>query len=68
LSHDRWAGIKKTRPNGAFSFFESTGTVLFSLLGLDTVLAVEALNASRGVHELLLAGKEGMAGRTNFNL
>src|ERR1039458_4762959 len=31
------------------------------------VLAAEALHAAGGIHELLLAGKEGMAGRADFN-
>jgi hypothetical protein len=33
----------------------------------DVVFFPEAFNAARGIHELLLAGKKGMAGRTNFH-
>ena len=32
------------------------------------VLAAETFHATGGVHELLLAGKEGMASGTNFNV
>lgn len=60
-------GIKKTRPKGAF-FVDSQVSELFGFRWLDAILAVKALNASRGVYELLLAGKEGVAGRTDFNL
>jgi len=33
----------------------------------DIVFPAEALNAAGGIHQLLLAGKEGVAGRANFN-
>jgi len=41
---------------------------LFAFGRLDAVFLVEALDAACGINELLLAGKEGMAGRTDFNL
>lgn len=41
---------------------------LFFFGGLDSIFLVEALDASCGVDEFLLSGKERMAGGTNFNL
>ena len=37
-------------------------------LFLNIVLLAEALNTAGGIYQLLLARKEGVAGRTNFNL
>ena len=34
----------------------------------NVILLAEALNAAGGVNQLLLAGKEGVAGGTNFHL
>ena len=45
------------------SFFSG---FLFSRIAFG-ILAAEALHAASGVHKLLLAGKEGMAGSADFN-
>jgi len=34
----------------------------------DTVFLLEALNSTRGIHELLLPSEEWVTARTNFNL
>jgi len=34
----------------------------------DIVFLAEAFNAAGSIHQFLLAGKEGVAGGTNFNL
>lgn len=38
------------------------------VLILEVVLSTEPFNTSRCIHELLLTGKKGVAGRTNLNL
>jgi hypothetical protein len=52
--------LHKKRPRPGAAFFKG---VLF----LDTVLLPEALNASGGIDQLLLAGEERMATGTDFN-
>src|SRR5450432_1333618 len=65
--------VHKTKPSpqrGLETFTES-GLVLRRCSGWSRrnlgVLAAEALHAAGGVHQLLLAGEEGVAVRANFN-
>jgi len=60
--------IKKPRWLWPCAAFSSADEALFRFGGFDTILAVEALDASRGVYELLFSGKEGVASGTNFHL
>ena len=54
---------KEFRLATLFQKFNKKRSALF-----DIVLLPEALDAAGGVYQLLLAGKEGMAGRTDFHL
>ena len=52
---------------GSRSFPRHISSGLLALALLDAVALVKAVNASRSVNKLLLAGIEGVAGRTDFH-